>query len=190
MHGTLPRREFSGAGSRKSGAAPRTRRLHQSSATIMMNYMPDLPPNQSKTIQILMPNDWTPPTSGCTSAEIPLKSIRRNKSKKSWRFPIREIAADDGASYSVRAHLRPQRNGLLEGGFSAGVDVEFLSNATEGKSRIVFAKDRISPDWAWYDIGEYDFSALQKIHRPTMDGLSLYIEGEVEVDKVEIAKVK
>ncbi len=43
---------------------------------------------------------------------------------------------------------------------------------------------------AWYELGEYDISALQKIHRPTMDGLSLYIEGDVEIEWIEIAKVK
>ncbi|MBQ6246331.1 MAG: substrate-binding domain-containing protein [Kiritimatiellae bacterium] len=74
--------------------------------------------------------------------------------------------------------------------FAAGVNVGKLPKWRQGCSRIEFAKDRVSPDWAWYDIGKYDFSALQKIRRPTMDGLSLYIEGEVEVDKVEIAKVK
>ena len=41
---------------------------------------------------------------------------------------------------------------------------------------------------SWYDMGEFDFSALQKIPRPTMNGLTLYVQGDVEVDKIEIKR--
>jgi hypothetical protein len=41
-------------------------------------------------------------------------------------------------------------------------------------------------DWEWYDIGAYEFSDLQKIPRPTMDGLCLFVQGDVEVDGLEI----
>ncbi len=37
---------------------------------------------------------------------------------------------------------------------------------------------------------EYDISALQNIPRPTMNGLCRYIQGDVEIERIEIAKVK
>lgn len=39
-----------------------------------------------------------------------------------------------------------------------------------------------------YDLGEYDFSALQKIPLPTMDGLCLFLQGDIELDKLEIIR--
>ena len=45
-------------------------------------------------------------------------------------------------------------------------------------------------EWAWHDVGEFDFAELQKIPRPTMDGLCLYIQGDVEIAEIEIEKTK
>ena len=114
--------------------------------------------------------------------------------RKTWRFPIREIAADDGVKYVARVLVRPMPSdtppvmGLHSDEFAVGINVEQLSNAKKGTSRRVYRKDEVLPDWAWYDMGEFDFSALQKIPRPTMNGLTLYVQGDVEVDKIEIKR--
>ena len=60
----------------------------------------------------------------------------------------------------------------------------------KGTNRKRIAKEDISSEWAWYDVGEYDISALQKIPRPTMNGLCLIVKGNVELGKVEITKIK
>ena len=81
---------------------------------------------------------------------------------RAWRLPIRCLAVDDGAKYRVRVHLRPKAgaSGNADGvGFVAGLDVEWLPRA-KGTALKKFAPKDVSSDWAWYDVGEYDFSAL------------------------------
>ena len=74
-----------------------------------------------------------------------------------------------------------------------GFDVEWLPKV-QGTLRKTFPfapeAGRDADGYAWYELGEYDISALQKIHHPTMHRLSLYIEGDVEIERIEIAKVK
>ena len=77
--------------------------------------------------------------------------------------------------------------------FGAGFDVEWLPKA-QGTIRKTFPfvpeAERDADGFAWYELGEYDISALQKIPRPTMNGLCLYIQGDVDIDRIEIAKIK
>jgi len=111
-----------------------------------------------------------------------------SKHFRAWRLPIRCLAVDDGAKYRVRVHLRPKAvaSGNADGvGFVAGLDVEWLSRA-KGTALKKFAPKDVSSDWAWYDVGECDFSALQKIPRPTMNGLCLVVKGDVEFDRMEL----
>jgi hypothetical protein len=72
-------------------------------------------------------------------------------------------------------------------GFAAGLRVRWLPKA-EGRRRIEVPHDELCDGWQWYDIGDFNFSALQKIPLPTMDGLCLFVQGDVELDKVEIAR--
>ena len=44
--------------------------------------------------------------------------------------------------------------------------------------------------WSHETPWSHDISALQKIPRPTMNGLCLHIQGDVEIERIEIAKVK
>ena len=147
----------------------------------------------------LAKGDWTTPTGGCAFAAIPVEAFRggRNKTR---RFPIRLIAVDDGAKYAVRARLRPKAPEKPQMGvavnlesFSAGFDVEWLPKA-QGTVRKTFPfapeTERDADGFACYNLGEYDISALQKIPRPTMNGLCLYIQGDVGIDRIEITKVK
>ena len=135
------------------------------------------------------------PSVGCTRAEVTTNAMIYAKYNHTWRLPIREIAVDEGAKYRVRAHLRPKAaeadatSASLpdDGGFVAGMDVEYLPHA-EGIRRMEFPREDVSPDWAWYDIGEYDISALQRIPRPTMNGLCLIVAGDIELDKIEISR--
>ena len=110
------------------------------------------------------------------------------------------IAVDDGAKYAVRARLRPKAPDKPQMGvavnlenFGTGIDVEWLPRA-QGTIRktipFVPESERDADGFAWYDLGEYDISALQKIPRPTMDGLCLYIQGDVDIVEVVIAKAK
>ena len=139
-------------------------------------------------------NEIVPPTAGCTRAEVTTNAMIYANYNRTWRLPIREIAVDEGAKYHVRAHLRPKveeevsSGGTDDGGFAAGLDVEWLPHA-KGTKITRFARDKVSPEWAWYDIGEYDLAELQKIPRPTMNGLCLIVQGRVEFDKMEISRI-
>jgi hypothetical protein len=111
-----------------------------------------------------------------------------------WQIPIRLFAVDEGAKYCIRVKLRPKkaeksRLGVLEDkyGFAAGLRVRWLPNA-KGRKRIEFSRDKMSDGWASYDIGQYDISSLQKIPQITMDGLCLFVQGDIEIDSIEIAK--
>lgn len=148
---------------------------------------------------MLAKGGWTPPAEGCASASIPTNALSKGRNKVR-RFPIRLIAVDDGAKYAIRARLRPKAPDKPQMGvavnlesFGAGMDVEWLPRA-QGTIRrtIPFAPEteRDADGFAWYDLGEYDISALQKIPRPTMNGLCLYIQGDVEIVDVVIAKAK
>jgi hypothetical protein len=63
------------------------------------------------------------------------------------------------------------------------------SKKSLGRRRIKVPREKVPEDWTWHDIGEYDFSELQKIPLPTMDGLCFFVQGDVEIDRIEIAKV-
>ena len=147
----------------------------------------------------LAKDGWTMPTEGCVSASIPTNALSwgRNKTR---RFPVRLIAVDEGVKYRLRARLRPKVPGKPQMGvavnlksFGAGFDVEWLPKA-QGTIRKTFPfapeAGRDADGYAWYELGEYDISALQKIPRPTMNGLCLYIQGDVDIDRIEIAKIK
>ena len=105
------------------------------------------------------------------------------------------MAVDEGGRYRVRVRLKsrkPAKPRLGAGydryGFAAGLRVRWIPKA-KGRRRIEVPREKVSDDWAWHDIGEYDFSELQKIPLPTMDGLCLFVQGDVEIDRIEIAKV-
>jgi len=59
---------------------------------------------------------------------------------------------------------------------------------SKGRKRMEVPREKVSVDWAWYDIGDYDFSELQKIPLSTMDGLCLFVQGDVDLDRFEIAR--
>ena len=146
---------------------------------------------------------WQAPTSGCTRAVATAptgpkdysSAIRRIVSEHAWHLPVREIACDEGVKCRVRAHLRPveattARAGFMAGGgFAYGVRVEWRTRQPSGTVRKTVAKKDVKPDWAWYDLGEYDISALQKHPRPTLDWLCLFVQGDVEVDQMEIERL-
>ena len=71
-------------------------------------------------------------------------------------------------------------------GFAAGLRVRWLPHA-KGRCRTEFPRGTVSQDWAWHDIGEFDSSELQKIPLPTMDGLVLFVQGDVELDRIEMS---
>ena len=135
--------------------------------------------------------DWRPPTEGCISTTITTNEM--TYSSRSWRIPIREIAVDAGVKYCVRIRLRPKSPETpqlgVDGaeGFTAGLDVEWLPHA-KGTRLVKISKDSVSSDWSWYDIGEYDFSELQKIPLPTMNGLCIVVRGNVELDCIELSR--
>ena len=56
----------------------------------------------------------------------------------------------------------------------------------KGRSRIELPREAMSENWEWYDVGKYDLSELQKIPLPTMDGLCLFVQGDVDLDRIEI----
>ena len=94
----------------------------------------------------------------------------------------------------MRTRLRlPRRTSVNLENCGAGFDVERLPKA-QGTLRKTFPfapeAERNADGYAWYELGEYDISALQKIPRPTMNGLCLYIQGDVEIERIEIAKIK
>ena len=102
-------------------------------------------------------------------------------------LPIRLIACDSNATYRVKARLRKQQNvsrkfGQVgdEYGFSAGL-YESWRPKNKGTRRMTFPKSAVTDEWAWHDLGEYDFFDVQKIPCSTMNGLCLYVQGEVEI---------
>jgi len=125
---------------------------------------------------------WTAPTSGCDRAEVNGKGMSYSKGERTWRLPLRLIACDVGATYGVRARLRAR------GQIEAGTEVPGLPFAA-GHSRKTLEPDP-SGDWAWYDIGEYDIVGLQNLPRPTMNGPAFFVRGDIDFDRLEIAKVK
>lgn len=154
-----------------------------------------------ETRHVLLLNDFKAlaegvklPESGSDCAMVSTNAMIYSGYNRTWRLPIRLIAADAGAKYKVRARFRPKESDELligddNGSVVVGLDVEWLPNA-KGTNRKRIAKEDISSEWAWYDVGEYDISALQKIPRPTMNGLCLIVKGNVELGKVEITKIK
>ena len=95
----------------------------------------------------------------------------------------------------MRAHLRlKEPDGQVLGAkpkyaFAGGLLVRWLPKA-KGSTRKEFGFDKVSKDWSWYDIGEFDLAELQKIPRPVMDGLCLFIQDPgVEFDKIEISRI-
>jgi len=82
----------------------------------------------------------------------------------------------------------PVYRGAVKDGSRAADGTSWLSRA-KGTALKKFAPKDIASDWAWYDVGEYDFSALQKIPRPTMNGLCLVVKGDVEFDRMELTCV-
>jgi hypothetical protein len=113
----------------------------------------------------------------------------------SWNLPIRLIAADEGAKYRVRAHLRlKESSGATFGvekkyAYAAGLKVPWVPNV-KGSARKEFGFDKVSKEWAWHDVGEFDFAELQKLPRPNLNGLCLFIQqGQgVDFDKIEISR--
>ena len=61
-----------------------------------------------------------------------------------------------------------------------------------GFRREGFRPGKVKPEWQWFDIGDFDFSALQAL--PTAASLQLCVgvirEDAVEFGGLEIAKVK
>ncbi len=106
------------------------------------------------------------------------------KSEKRWELPLRLIACDEGATYHIRARIRGRNE------FSSGFIVPGLPLAKGTQSRCFKSGATENDDWAWRDIGEYDLSALQKLPRPTLDGLCFFVCGDIDFDRIEIAKVK
>ena len=139
--------------------------------------------------------DWQPPAKGCASVQITTNDLEYIEHERLWQMPIRLMAVDEGGRYRVRIRLKsrkPAKPRLGAGydryGFAAGLRVRWIPKA-KGRRRIEVPREKVSDDWAWHDIGEYDFSELQKIPLPTMDGLCLFVQGDVEIDCIEIAKV-
>jgi hypothetical protein len=135
---------------------------------------------------------WSPPVKGAKRVVIPAKDFEYVSIDRAWQMPIRLLAVDEDVKYKVRVRLRRKKNverslGRVADkyGFAAGLRVRWLPKA-EGRRRIEVRHDELCDGWQWYDIGEFDFSALQKIPLPTMDGLCLFVQGDVELDKVEI----
>ena len=136
--------------------------------------------------------DWKSPADGDGSAVLTTNDMVYVSIDRLWQKPIREFAVDDGVKYRVRARLRPKsptapRLGTVADkyGFAAGLHVRWLPRA-KGRCRFEMPREKMQDDWAWYDIGEYEFSELQKIPLPTMDGLCLFVQGDVEIDGLEI----
>ena len=139
--------------------------------------------------------NWRPPLNGAKRVEIPAKDLEYVSVDRAWQIPVRLLAVDEGVKYKVRVRLRRKKNverslGRVADkyGFAAGLRVRWLPKA-EGRRRMEFAHDSLGDGWQWYDIGEFDFSALQKLPLPTMDGLCLFVQGDVELDKIEIASL-
>ena len=136
---------------------------------------------------------WKAPEDSSGTAVLAADEMAYIPLERLWQKPIREFAVDEGVKYRVRARLRPkppstQRMGVAEDayGFAAGLRVRWLPRA-KGRRRIEIPRERMSADWAWYDIGGYDFAGLQRLPLPTMDALCLFVQGDVELDRLEIA---
>lgn len=137
---------------------------------------------------------WVPPTNGCSRAVVtPDQLVKVGQLRNAVGLPIRLIACDSNATYRVKALLRKQKNvsrklGQVgdEYGFSAGLHEAYRKN--KGMRRMTFPKSAVTDEWVWHDLGEYDFFDLQKIPCSTMNGLCLYVQGEVEIGELEISK--
>jgi hypothetical protein len=139
--------------------------------------------------------DWKPSVKLSKRAEIPAAELEYIPIERAWQIPIRLIAVDEGAKYKVRARLRKKTNverslGRVADkyGFAAGLRVRWLPKA-KGRIRIEVPHDSLGDEWNWYDIAEFDFSSLQNIPLPTMDGLCLFVQGDVELDVIEISRL-
>jgi len=137
--------------------------------------------------------DWKPATDFATSVVVTTNSLRQSKSF-GWNLPIRLIAADEGAKYRVRAHLRLKESSDATFGteisyaYAAGLMVPWLPKS-KGSTRKEFGFDKVTKEWAWHDVGEFDFAELQKLPRPTLEGLCLFIHDQgVDFDKIEISR--
>ncbi len=102
-----------------------------------------------------------------------------------WQLPLREIACDEGALYRVRVKARLKPGTSSSSGFSSGLCVPWLPHSP-GQSRVVIPD--LTAEWEWRDVGVFDFSALQRIPLPTMDGLVIYASREAEVSGFEIER--
>ena len=138
--------------------------------------------------------DWKPPAEGSKCVEIPAAELEYIPIDRAWQIPIRLLATDEDAEYRVRVRLRKKSNverslGRIADkyGFAAGLRVRWLPKA-QGRMRVETPRDRLREEWGWYDIGAFDFSSLQRIPLPTMDGLCLFVQGDVELDRVEISR--
>jgi hypothetical protein len=138
---------------------------------------------------------WTPPGKGCSLAVATTNdAVKYIYSERAWHLPIREIACDEGVKYRVRAHIRPSQKprpripGINYDGFGYGVRVEWRTQQPKGSVHKRIPNKDVKPDWAWYDLGEYDLAALQKYPRPTLDWLCLFVQGDVELDQFEISR--
>jgi hypothetical protein len=139
--------------------------------------------------------DWKPSVKLSKRAEISAAELEYIPIDRAWQIPIRLIAVDEGAKYKVRARLRKKTNverslGRVADkyGFAAGLRVRWLPKA-KGRIRIEVPHDSLGDEWNWYDIAEFDFSSLQNIPLPTMDGLCLFVQGDVELDVIEISRL-
>jgi hypothetical protein len=136
--------------------------------------------------------DWKAPPKGDGSAVLTTNDMVYVSIDRLWQKPIREFAVDEGVKYRVRVRLRPKtpaepRLGVAADpyGFAAGLHVRWLPRA-KGRRRFEMPREKMQNGWAWYDIGEYEFSNLQKIPMPTMDGLCLFVQGDIELDRIEL----
>ena len=139
---------------------------------------------------------WTVPAAASSSAVVTSDMMTSfGQLRSAVAFPIRLIACDSNSTYRVRARMRKKanverKNGQVEDayGFSGGLYVDYLPHA-EGVQRKTYPRSSVSDQWTWQDLGEYDLAALQAIPLPTMNGLCLYVQGDVDVDKFEISKI-
>jgi hypothetical protein len=135
---------------------------------------------------------WTPPLNSGITAEVSTNSLMYYE-RFGWQLPIRLIACDADAKYRVRARLRRKAEvktfGTKDGyAFACGLMVRWLPKSP-GSVRTEIPRGNVNDQWSWHDVGEFDFASLQRIPPATHDGLCLFVQGDVELDKLEISRI-
>jgi hypothetical protein len=135
---------------------------------------------------------WSPPLNSGITAEVSTNSLMYYE-RFGWQLPIRLIACDADAKYRVRARLRRKAEvktfGTKDGyAFACGLMVRWLPKSP-GSVRTEIPRGNVNDQWSWHDVGEFDFASLQRIPPATHDGLCLFVQGDVELDKLEISRI-